>query len=457
MKYSKYIPIISIVGDYLILNVLFVVAFIVRHPYADHFSDKHLLFYIYLNFVWLILFFMFGANNIDRNTRKKSILFTYIKIIVFFFFLFLMYFQYTPLQYYPRGSLKYLFSAFFVALIVWKFTLYYAFYYYRKKGYNFRNVVILGYGQRSRELAKYFQTNLWHGYRFLGFFDQHKQTKKGIVGTWDDVKTFIETHQVNEVYIAWGCVPRQILDQLSVVLSEFPVNIRILPDLEGFSYKNAEMVNYGISPVMQIHPGPLSYWYNRLLKRAFDIFTASVILLFVVSWVTLILYLVSGFGKNRQVFFRQKRTCIDGKVFTCYKYRTMRKNKEAHKKQATGNDPRVTPLGRILRKWSIDELPQFYNVLKGEMSVVGPRPHMLKHTEEYQKLVKKYMLRHTIKPGITGLAQVNGYRGEIRKPQDLIKRVQMDVNYVENWSFNMDLKIIFLTLWVLIKGQQTAY
>lgn len=458
MKYSKYIPLISLIGDIFILNILFVIAFIIRHPYVENpFSDKHLLFYIYLNFAWIILFFVFGAKSVDRNTSKKSILFTYVKVIVFFFFLFLLYFQYTPLQYYPRSSIKYLFGAFFIALILWKYVLYYAFYFYRKRGYNFRDVIILGYGQKSRELAKYFQTNLWHGYRFLGFFDDKKQPKKGIIGTWEDVKDFLDNNPVNEVYISWGCVPRNTLDKLTEIIADYPVHVRVLPDLAGFSYKNAEIVNYGVLPVMQIHPGPLSYWYNRLIKRVFDIAASFIILICFVSWVTALLYFVNLFSRNEALFFKQKRTCIDGKVFTCYKYRTMRKNKDAHAKQATRDDKRITPMGKFLRKWSIDEFPQFYNVLIGNMSIVGPRPHMLRHTQEYQKLVKRFMLRHTVKPGITGLAQINGFRGEITSIQDIKKRVQFDVNYVENWAFNLDLKIILLTIWVLIKGQDSAY
>jgi putative colanic acid biosynthesis UDP-glucose lipid carrier transferase len=135
----------------------------------------------------------------------------------------------------------------------------------------------------------------------------------------------------------------------------------------------------------------------------------------------------------------------------------MRKNREADTRQAADDDERITPVGRILRKFSIDELPQFLNVLMGDMSVVGPRPHMLKHTAEYRQLIKQFMIRHTVKPGITGLAQVNGFRGEIRNLSDIQNRVQNDVYYIENWSFNLDIKIIFLTIWVIIKGQVKAF
>ncbi len=457
MKYSKYIPIISLIGDFIILNLFFIVGYIVLHPYAKHGTDKHLLFYLYLNTIWFILFFVFGGNNIDRNTRKKSILFTYIKIIVFFFFFFLMYFQTTPLQFYPRHELKYLFASFFITLVIWKFLLYYAFYYYRKYGYNYRNVIILGYGVKAKELAKYFLTNPWHGYRFLGFFDKEKNEKQRIVGSWEELKEFIETNDVNQVYISWDTIPRNILSSITNLLADYPIKIRILPDLDSFAYKSAELVNYGMIPVLQIHPGPLSYWYNRLIKRTFDVSVSILMIIGVLSWVTVLLYIIDILSHRQGIFFNQKRTCIDGKVFVCYKFRSMQKNDECDVVQASLNDTRITPVGRFLRKWSIDEIPQFVNVLKGEMSIVGPRPHMLKHTEEYQRMVKRFMVRHTVKPGITGLAQVNGYRGEIKRLHDIKKRVRLDANYIENWTFNMDLKIILLTIWVILKGQERAY
>ena len=457
MKYSKYIPIVSLIGDFIILNLMYVGGFVLLHPYARHGSDMHMIFYLYLNACWFVLFHVFGANNIDRNTRKKSILFTYVKIIVFFFFMFLMFFQAVPLQYYPRHEIKFLFAMFFAVLLVWKFVLYYAFYFYRKYGYNYRNVIILGYGQKAKELSKYFLTNPWHGYRFLGFFDKEKNEKQRIVGTWDDLKDFIENNDVNQVYISWDMIPRSILSDITSLLADYPLKIRILPDLDNFAYKSAELVNYGIIPVLQIHPGPLSYWYNRLLKRSFDVAVSLFVIVGLFWWVFIIIYLIDLIAYRQGVFFSQKRTCIDNKVFTCHKFRTMYKNDDCDKKQATSNDNRITRMGRFLRKWSIDELPQFINVLKGEMSIVGPRPHMLKHTEEYKQVVKSFMVRHMVKPGITGLAQVNGYRGEIRRLHDIKKRVRLDVSYIENWTFNMDIKIIMLTIWVVIKGQERAY
>jgi len=457
LRYSHYLPLISLAGDFILLNVLFVLGFFLMVEVPNHFDSQYLLFYLYMNASWFILVIVFGANQVDRNTSKKAILFAYIKIIVFFFFLFLMYFQAGPLNYYPRSYIKYLFPLFFLLLMIWKFLLYYVFLIYRNLGYNYRSTIILGVTPQTQELQRYFASNRWHGYRFLGFFDHNKSIKKKIIGSWADLKDFMDKNLVDEIYIAWDNIPKSIMPQITEVISEYPVKVRIVPDLGNFSYKSADLIPYGSIPVMQIHAGPLSYWYNQLIKRFADIVISLFMIVFVLTWLTPLLYIISLLGSREGVFFRQRRTSTDGREFICLKYRTMRKNSEADTKRAEKNDLRITPIGRILRKFSIDELPQFINVLKGEMSVVGPRPHMLKHTQQYRKLIKKFMLRHTVKPGITGLAQINGYRGEIKKLSELKRRVEYDVHYIESWSFNLDIRIILLTTWVVIRGQAKAY
>ncbi|MEI7896505.1 MAG: undecaprenyl-phosphate glucose phosphotransferase [bacterium] len=455
--YSRYIPIISITGDFALLNTLFVAGFCFQRGDGTTFAANYLLFYTYLNLTWLILVFVFRANKPDRNTSKKLLLSAYVKIIVFFFFLFLVYFQVTSLSYFPRYLIKYLFILFFTLLISWKFLLYYAFYLYRKQGYNFRDVIILGNSPLTMDLRRYFNQNKWHGYRLLGIFGEDLDIEKQVIGRWNEVDDFMKQTHVDEIYIAPDCIPESVMQEITSIISEYPVKINFLPDLGRFSFKTTELVSYGSLPLIQIHQGPLSYWYNRIVKRAFDIVLALLMIVVVLSWTTGIMYLISRLSTYGSVFFRQKRTGIDGREFSCIKFRTMKENPDSDLKQATMNDSRVTNIGKFLRKYSLDELPQFFNVLMGDMSVVGPRPHMLAHTEQYRKQVKSYMIRHTVKPGITGLAQVHGYRGEIRDFQDISNRVTFDVQYIELWTFNLDLKIILLTLWVLIRGQKEAY
>ena len=193
-----------------------------------------------------------------------------------------------------------------------------------------------------------------------------------------------------------------------------------------------------------------------MLKRAFDLVFSTVVL--ICSPVIFIpIAIAVKLSSPGPVFFKQKRTGFKGKEFNCYKFRTMRVNADSDEVQATRNDPRKTRVGEFLRKTSLDELPQFINVFLGDMSVVGPRPHMVKHTLDYSKIIDKYMLRHLIKPGITGWAQVNGYRGETRELWQMERRVEYDVWYIEHWNFWLDIKIIFLTVFNAFKGEKNAF
>jgi len=214
---------------------------------------------------------------------------------------------------------------------------------------------------------------------------------------------------------------------------------------------------YGNLPIVTTRPEPLDNLYNRTIKRIFDIVFSSLFLLLIASWLFPIIALAVKLTSKGPVFFMQKRSGENNSEFLCYKFRTMYVNREADTKQATKDDPRITSVGRILRKTNLDEIPQFINVLKGDMSVVGPRPHMLKHTEEYSKIVNSFMVRHFVKPGITGAAQANGYRGDTTDPKLMEKRVQYDVWYLENWSFWLDIKIVFLTVWSMVKGNENAF
>ncbi len=455
-RYSRYIPLISLAGDYLLLNLFFVFGFW-KVSDIPAFSAKHVLFYLYLNVIWLALVSLFGAFSISRNTRKKAIMITYLQIIIFFFFLFLMFFQVYSLVYYPRSMIKYLFPVFFTFLMIWKFSLYYLFMYYRKWGFNYRTVIIIGQTPKSKQLFNYFKSDIWNGYRCLGFVCDSNDKSKYNLGNWDELSMIIQNNSVDEVYLAYEGIPKEKMSIISEVLSNYALKICIVPDLSNFTYKSAGLTNYGNIPVIEIHTGPLSYWYNKLLKRSFDLILATLVIVGVLSWLTPILFIASFLGYHESVFFRQKRTSFEGRVFLIIKYRSMKVNESADVKNATQHDNRVTLIGKFLRKNSIDELPQFFNVFMGQMSVVGPRPHMLKHTEEYRKIVKHFMLRHTVKPGITGLAQINGYRGEIKKHADIRRRVELDVQYIENWSLAFDLKIVLLTFWVLLKGQKEAY
>jgi putative colanic acid biosynthesis UDP-glucose lipid carrier transferase len=199
--------------------------------------------------------------------------------------------------------------------------------------------------------------------------------------------------------------------------------------------------------------------FNKLVKRTFDVLFSLFIIVFILSWLTPLLFILIKLESKGPLFYKHKRNGINYKEFDCYKFRSLRETKEVKGTYVTQNDNRLTTIGKFLRKTSIDEIPQFYNVLKGDMSVVGPRPHMLSYTEDYSKKIDKYnfIFRHNVKPGVTGLAQIKGYRGEVKNDEDIINRVKYDNFYIENWSLVLDLKIIFQTTINIFKGQKQAY
>ena len=248
----------------------------------------------------------------------------------------------------------------------------------------------------------------------------------------------------------------ELLTKVVKVADDNVVDFFYVPQISQYISRSFQMDTIGAVPVLSIRRNPLKKSINRFVKRGFDIVFSSVFLCFY-PLVYIPIAIAIKASSPGPVYFKQKRTGYRGTEFWCYKFRTMRVNNDADKAQATRNDPRKTRLGDFLRRTSLDELPQFINVFKGEMSVVGPRPHMVRHTEEYSKIVDQYMVRHLVKPGITGWAQVNGYRGLTDEVWKMEKRVQYDVWYIENWTFLLDLKIIVRTVLNAIHGESNAF
>jgi putative colanic acid biosynthesis UDP-glucose lipid carrier transferase len=209
--------------------------------------------------------------------------------------------------------------------------------------------------------------------------------------------------------------------------------------------------------VLSARKEPLEDIKNRVKKRVFDIVVSLGVIIFIFTWLYPLLAIIIKLQSRGPVFFAQLRTGRNKKPFWCYKFRSMRLNNDSDNRQACMHDDRITPIGRFIRRTSLDEFPQFFNVLLGYMSIVGPRPHMLSHTEQYSQIVDNYMLRQFLKPGITGWAQINGYRGETKEPGLMEKRVEHDIWYMENWSVMLDLKIVFFTVINMFKGEKNAY
>ncbi|MDH4120890.1 MAG: undecaprenyl-phosphate glucose phosphotransferase [Deltaproteobacteria bacterium] len=321
----------------------------------------------------------------------------------------------------------------------------------RKHGYNQRSIVIAGSLPQAQAIANQIQANPWTGFHLEGIYSDdttpgNSKKQAGKRGTLRQLVQSLQKKPVDQVWIALPLGEEAKLKRILHDLRHFPVDIRYAPDISGLRLLNHALSEVAGISLMDLSVSPMA-GRDRLLKALEDRLLAGLILLLIsplMVWIAMGVKLTS----KGPVFYRQMRHGWDGKPFAVLKFRSMRhtSRQETRPVQATRHDPRITPLGRWLRRTSLDELPQFINVLKGDMSIVGPRPHALAHNEFYKDQIDGYMKRHKVKPGITGWAQINGWRGETDTLEKMQRRVEYDLYYVENWSLLFDLKIILLTL-----------
>lgn len=328
----------------------------------------------------------------------------------------------------------------------------------RRRGYNFVRVAIVGAGPTAQRLYECMQTDTGFGYRVMGFFDDDKNPPKEIadyVYSIDTLEQFVRDKRIDKIFFTLSG-HNDALAKAIKISDDNMAEFFYVPQIPATMARRFQLENIGPLPVLETNTSPLKSAINRTVKRGFDIvFSGLILLLYPLVYIPVALGI--KMSSPGPVYFKQERTGYRGKTFMCLKFRTMKVNESANTNQATKDDPRKTAIGNFLRRTSIDELPQFINVFRGEMSVVGPRPHMLKHTEDYTRLVDRYMMRHAVKPGITGWAQVNGYRGITDELWKMERRVQHDMWYIENWTFLLDLKIIFRTVLNAFQGEKNAY
>lgn len=356
-------------------------------------------------------------------------------------------------------SLEYQLSIY--VLICFCLTLYRIFFYwargrYRMFGGNSVRAVVLGRDANLKKIRKVFDEPEL-GYRYMGYFDDNSSTSPTYLGKIIDSFIYILENDIDEVYCVASKFNHKELKNLISFADNNLIKIKIIPDNKEVYSRAMSIELYDSIPVLDLRKVPLDTEYARLVKRIFDIVFSSFVIIFILSWLSPLLFILIKIESPGKLFFKQKRNGFKRKVFWCYKFRSMSVNAASDSKMATKNDARITRIGKFLRKSSIDELPQFFNVFLGEMSVVGPRPHMELHTWDYEDSIDKYLVRHFVKPGITGLAQIKGYRGEITHKNDILNRVRLDIFYVEKWSLALDLKIITKTVANAILGEEKAY
>jgi len=322
-----------------------------------------------------------------------------------------------------------------------------------------RVAVIAGEGDLGRKLAERIQSTPFLGVRFAGFFDDRSPERIGGVspgetlGSLNQLAEYAKTHRVDLIYITLPMASQPRILRLLEELRDTTASIYFTPDIFLFDLIQARMDTIGDIPIVAVCETPF-YGINGLFKRASDIVLAAVILALVLP-VMLVITVGVKLSSPGPVLFKQRRYGVDGREIIVYKFRTMTVLEDGGViPQATRYDRRVTRFGAFLRRYSLDELPQFINVLQGRMSVVGPRPHAVAHNEMYRKLIRGYMIRHKVKPGITGLAQVSGLRGETDTLDKMTTRIEYDLAYLRNWSLQLDLQIVLKTIFVVLKPQQ---
>lgn len=330
----------------------------------------------------------------------------------------------------------------------------------RRMGLNFKRVVVVGAGDGATNLLSELQQDAGYGYRIMGFFDNNTKLLEKFTdyytSQFDKVGTFVRKNNIDLIFYTIDSSNEELLTHVMRIADEQGIEFVFVPNFSKKLRGSFSQGMVGSIPIMTHTISPLCRQYNSLLKRTFDLCMSIPVLLLSPLW-ALPIAIGIKISSPGPVLFKQKRTGIRGRDFTCYKFRTMRVNNDADVRQATEDDPRKTKFGDFLRRSSLDELPQFLNVFLGNMSVVGPRPHMVSQTEDYSRLIDKYMVRHAVKPGISGWAQVNGYRGGTKQLWQMEKRVEYDVWYIHNWNIFLDIKIVFLTVFNAFRGDSNAY
>ncbi len=343
------------------------------------------------------------------------------------------------------------------AMIIWAFTCSRILKHYRRRGFNYLRVVIVGTNSTARRLHEAMIADKGYGYKVLGFFDHERHTEFNgcYCGLLSDLPQFVKDNNVDQIYYTLTGDDEE-LPSVVKTADDNVVDFFYVPQISRYIPLDFQISSIGTVPLLTLRHNPLRKTINRVVKRTLDIGFSSIVLLFY-PLIYLPIALIIKVTSPGPVYFIQQRTGYKGKSFGCIKFRTMHVNVDADRVQATENDPRKTPFGDFLRRTNLDELPQFINVFKGDMSIVGPRPHMLKHTEEYSKIISQYMVRHFVKPGITGWAQVNGYRGLTDEVWKMERRVEHDVWYIEHWTILLDLKIIARTAFNLFHRDKNAF
>ncbi len=459
-EFFKYLQAIIILTDLLLLNGSLYVSCIINQLTLTFNGDDLLLVLMFVHTGWFVLTFLTGIYRRNSIIRNSNFIFTTFQVN-FSLYLFILMTLFLSVH---RQILMNSFSYFFVmntaGLVFFRLL-----YFFIKKKFAgnsdmLNRVAILGYNPTALKLAGYLEDDLVQT-KLIGFFantgDVNELTPYPVLSDLSNAVKAATFHQVEEIFSTISPEEDSSIYELMQQSEKNCIRFKFVPSLDAFYKKPYHTVFFNDLPVLSPFPDPLDDPGNRMKKRLFDVAVSSLVCLLILTWLIPLLSILIYLESKGPVIFRQKRTGKRDKPFTCLKFRTMHLHQDKEHIQATKNDKRITRIGAFLRKTSLDEFPQFINVLLGNMSIVGPRPHMVTHTAAFSQLVDHYMVRQLLKPGITGWAQVNGFRGEITHPEQLEMRITSDIWYLQNWTLILDFKILLLTISGIFKGDKHAY
>lgn len=456
-KYGRFIHTLFTAVDFVVLNIVFFITGLINPGVPDLHTR---LGWLLLNVAYIPVAIWVSDVQKERSlmmerVMRTALLSTSTHALCFITLLYIM-----DLSAMDWKILTEFYLMFGSALMLWRVTGHTLLKSYRRRGGNRRKVVVVGCGQTACRLYEEMLSHSGFGYDVMGFFDLYCPPgfpyKNLYKGNLSELGAYASTHRTDELFYTLSGEDREAVQHSLRVCDARIMKFYYVPQISPYLTRNFREGHLGSLQVLGVLNNPLETPVNSGLKRIFDIIFSSVFLL-LSPLIFIPVAIAIKLSSPGPVFFRQKRTGYMGNEFWCYKFRTMKVNSDADSVQASKDDPRKTRLGDFLRRTSIDELPQFINVWLGDMSVVGPRPHMLKHTEDYSRLIDNYMVRHFIKPGITGWAQVRGYRGQTEELWQMEKRVEHDIWYIEHWSLLLDIKIIIRTIINALHKDENAF
>lgn len=443
--------------DLLLINFCFFLGFYFSSKYWGNIDPDFFRENVFTcNLLWLVCTGVFGLYSECTIHKLELVYKATWRSVALHTFVFLTYLFFASDTSFPRSFFIIFYSLSAFSFLVSRFTGT-ALQSMLNKNYDIRKVVaVLGMNTGGLKLASYLQKQ--SSLNFVGFLGEHPtKDNEGIQITSAIEQLRIASDSgVDEVFIS---VDPDKINDLTDLIKEGEkqcVRLKFVPDLTALE-TNFRFDKMGNFTVLCARTEPLEILENRFKKRLFDIVISLFAIVFVLSWLYPILAILIKIQNPGPVLFKQLRSGRDNKPFWCFKFRSMKMNENSNKVQASKDDDRITAIGKFMRRTSLDEFPQFFNVLFGHMSVIGPRPHMLAHTEQYRKIIDKYMIRQFLKPGISGWAQINGFRGETKELSKMEERVEHDIWYMENWSVMLDVRVIFFTIINVFKGEENAY